>query len=133
MDKKPQLVVSNRVIAEAMKTPDGWVYEIVGAHSPTEAVPPDAILGAWKVSSNGTLTGEFKANEGFNALKHDFHRPPAWLVAHAKTRPRLWTYEIDEPFVLAESVPKSKIVGAWFADDDGLVTGNFLINPDYMP
>jgi hypothetical protein len=38
------------------------VYEIVGAFGPDEAVPSEAIRGAWVVDEHGELTGECKSN-----------------------------------------------------------------------
>jgi hypothetical protein len=53
------------MIEEAKRHPNGWVYEIVGEFGPNDAVPPSAIKGAWRVASDGTLTGEFEPNPNF--------------------------------------------------------------------
>ncbi|HET6484327.1 MAG TPA: hypothetical protein VFG35_30375 [Actinoplanes sp.] len=53
---KPQLV------EEARRVPGGWVYEIDGDFHPDQRVPPEAIIGAWKVDDNGVLTGEYRPN-----------------------------------------------------------------------
>ena len=55
------------LIAEASRTPGGWVYEIVGTFGPDHAVPPEAIKGAWKVDDNGELTGEYRPNRRFRS------------------------------------------------------------------
>ena len=52
-------------VEEATKRPNGWVYRIKGSFSPEEAVPPDAIVGAWKVDSSGKIVGDLIPN-----LKH---------------------------------------------------------------
>jgi len=52
---------------EARAHPDGWVYEIVGEFGASDAVPPSAIKGAWKVDSSGLLTGEYVENPSFVA------------------------------------------------------------------
>jgi hypothetical protein len=52
-------------IAEARRTPNGWVYRIEGHFSPNEAVPPEAIVGAWKVDGNGNISGDFVPNPSY--------------------------------------------------------------------
>jgi hypothetical protein len=52
--------------AEARANPGGWVYEIGGGYDNTEAVPPQAIKGAWQVDDRGEITGEFKPNPNFD-------------------------------------------------------------------
>lgn len=37
------------VAAQAKRHPGEWLYEIVGSYGPHDAVPPEAIRGAWKV------------------------------------------------------------------------------------
>jgi hypothetical protein len=60
-------VVNHRVppvdlVAEARAVPGGWVYEIDGVFGPDDATPPEAIVGAWSVAEDGTLTGHFEPN-----------------------------------------------------------------------
>lgn len=43
------------MVLEAKKNPNGWVDVITGNHGPNDAVPPDAIAGAWKVDSSGSI------------------------------------------------------------------------------
>jgi len=50
---------------EAKNHPNGWVYRFDRPFSEEEAVPPEAIIGAWKVDSNGNLTGEWKLNKNY--------------------------------------------------------------------
>jgi len=49
-------------IEEAKSSPNGWVYRIEGRFLPHEAVPPEAIVGAWKVDENGSISGDFVPN-----------------------------------------------------------------------
>ncbi|WP_438480689.1 hypothetical protein [Oleiharenicola lentus] len=49
-------------IEEAKKTPNGWVYRIKGNYRPEEAVPPQAIVGAWKVGASRKIVGDFIPN-----------------------------------------------------------------------
>ena len=53
--------------AEAKKHPGGWVYVVDGTYGPDERVPPEVIKGAWKVSDEGNLTGEYRANPNYVA------------------------------------------------------------------
>ncbi|QGH67833.1 hypothetical protein GHV42_02850 [Xanthomonas oryzae pv. oryzicola] len=50
------------VVQAARENPNGWVYKIKGEYGPTEHVPPEAVVGAWKVDADGNLTGEFMSN-----------------------------------------------------------------------
>jgi len=52
---------------QARQHPNGWVYEIDGDINPNGNVPPEKIRGAWKVDSDGQLTGEYMPNQ-----KHPF-------------------------------------------------------------
>jgi hypothetical protein len=56
---------TNEAIAEARRTPGGWVYAIDGRYDRDEAVPPQAIKGAWKVDENGRITGDFIPNPNY--------------------------------------------------------------------
>ena len=62
-------------IAEAAKNPGGWVYRISGNYGPDDAVPPEAIVGAWKVADDGTIIGEFMRNPNFNPSSEAAHKP----------------------------------------------------------
>jgi hypothetical protein len=52
---------------EARRHPNGYVYVIVGSFSPEEDVPPEAIMGAWKVDENGQIVGEFISNPKYHS------------------------------------------------------------------
>lgn len=45
-----------REITEARSNPGGWVYRIAGTFGPSDAIPPEAIVGAWKVDDQGCIT-----------------------------------------------------------------------------
>jgi hypothetical protein len=59
--------ITDDVVKAALENPNGWVYKIEGKFNPTEYVPPEAIVGAWKVNENGNLTGEFVPNPNFKS------------------------------------------------------------------
>ncbi len=52
-------------VEEAKRNPGGWVYRIAGAFGPNDSVPPDAIVGAWKVDTHGVIAGEFIPNPDY--------------------------------------------------------------------
>lgn len=57
---------SDKIVQEAKRNPNGWVYKIEGQYTPNEYVPPDAIVGAWKVDANGNIVGDFIPNPKYN-------------------------------------------------------------------
>lgn len=57
--------ITEEVVAAAKANPGGWVYKIEGQFAPDEAVPPQSIVGAWRVDSAGELTGEFVENPNY--------------------------------------------------------------------
>lgn len=63
--------ITAEVISAAKENPSGWVYKIEGVFGPEEGVPPEAIVGAWKVDKNGALIGEFVVNPNY---RKDFKR-----------------------------------------------------------
>jgi hypothetical protein len=57
---------SPEAIAEAARYQDGgWVYEIRPGYGPDDAVPPDAVRGAWKVAPGGKIEGSFVPNPNY--------------------------------------------------------------------
>ncbi|MGW8390640.1 hypothetical protein [Pseudoduganella sp. HUAS MS19] len=62
---KASFVPTPQMIEEARQNPGGWVYQIQGNFGPNDHVPPEAIVGAFKVDAKGELTGEFQANPNF--------------------------------------------------------------------
>ncbi len=53
-------------IEEARRNPNGWVYRIAGRFDEDEQVPPEAIVGAWRVDANGEIVGKLERNENYN-------------------------------------------------------------------
>jgi hypothetical protein len=47
----------------------GWVYRVAGSFAPSDPVPPEAIVGAWKVDGQGDIIGHFIANERYDATR----------------------------------------------------------------
>jgi hypothetical protein len=58
------------LLAEAKSHPSGWVYAIDPEYAPdgvNGAVPPEGIIGAWKIADDGTPTGEYQANPRYSS------------------------------------------------------------------
>lgn len=51
---------------EAARMPNGFVYRISGNYGPDDGVPPEAIVGAWKVNGEGKIVGEFTPNPNYD-------------------------------------------------------------------
>lgn len=66
-DHTGQRVPSPALVDEAKANPGGWVYEIDSGmvDDPYGAVPPEAIIGAWKVDASGKLSGDYQANPNY--------------------------------------------------------------------
>lgn len=60
------LTPTKEEIEEAKRVPNGHVYRIAGHFDAHEDVPPEAIIGAWKVDSGGRITGGFIPNGRYN-------------------------------------------------------------------
>jgi hypothetical protein len=54
-------------IDEARRNPNGWVYRIAGNFGPNDRVPKEAIVGAWKVNTDGKIVGDFVKNGNYDA------------------------------------------------------------------
>jgi hypothetical protein len=52
--------------AAAKSQPGGWLYRIAGGFAPTDAVPPEAICGAWKIDDDGNIVGAFIHNPNYD-------------------------------------------------------------------
>jgi hypothetical protein len=58
------------MLAEAKTKPGGWVYAIDPAYArdgADGAIPPEGIIGAWKIAYDGAPTGEFQANPRYGS------------------------------------------------------------------
>lgn len=62
----PTAQIDDATRAEAKRNPNGWVYMIAGTYGPDDAVPPEAIVGAWKVDGDGSIIeGSFVSNPNY--------------------------------------------------------------------
>jgi hypothetical protein len=62
-NNKPQ--PTQAMCEEAKRHPNGYLYQIVGNYGPNDAVPPEAIAGAWKIDAEGNIVGDFIPNPNF--------------------------------------------------------------------
>jgi hypothetical protein len=63
-------------VAEAARNPNGWVYRIAASvGDPNGRVPPEAIIGAWKVDAAGKVVGKFIPNPKYDAVKWPRQKP----------------------------------------------------------
>ncbi len=60
----------------------------------------------------------------------DHGHSPA-LVAEARRVPGGWVYEIVGEFAPEQDVPPGAIKGAWKVDDNGVLTGEYVANPNF--
>lgn len=60
-------VPEDAAVAEARSNPGGWVYKIAGDYGPNDAVPPEVIVGAWKVGDDGVIVGDFVPNPNYKS------------------------------------------------------------------
>lgn len=65
--KNISIEATPEMLEAARSNPDGWVYKIDGTFGADEYVPPEAIVGAWKVDGKGNLIGEFIPNSKYKA------------------------------------------------------------------
>jgi hypothetical protein len=69
MNKPVKIQPPESAHEEAKLNPNGWVYKIDGEFGPSDAVPPDRIVGAWKVDGNGKIIGELIDNPNYRPGK----------------------------------------------------------------
>ena len=58
--------------------------------------------------------------------------PPMEAINEALNCPNGWVYEIDGTFNRDEETPPQAIKGAWKVNENGLIVGDFIPNPNYL-
>jgi hypothetical protein len=64
-----QADIPPEAVEQAKQNPGGWVYKIEGDYGPEDAVPREAIVGAWRVDENGNITDDFIPNPNYRCPK----------------------------------------------------------------
>lgn len=64
MNQEP--VPSFAAIEAARRQPNSWIYELDGQFGPDDDVPPEAIVGAWRVDYTGQIVGSFVRNSNYS-------------------------------------------------------------------
>ena len=59
---------------QAVKNAGGWVYDIDPAFQGTGSIPPERIIGAWRIDDTGSPTDEFVANPYYYYRPSSPHR-----------------------------------------------------------
>lgn len=60
MKKTPE--ITEEIKSKAKKMPNAYLYTIDGNFKESDYIPPEKIIGAWKVDQNGDISGEFIHN-----------------------------------------------------------------------
>ena len=128
---KPE--ITQALISEAKKNPNGWVYHVDTVYPAGHHVPPQAIVGAWKVDANGDLTDEFKFNEKHVPIVTASREPRKYMSRGLDlSDANLWIVEIDPKFDdMFPDIPVEGKIGSWYVGEDGKFTGQFRPNPHY--
>ena len=64
---------SYAAIAQARHNPNSWIYEVDGNFGPEEDVPPEVIVGAWRVDDTGSIVGRFIHNPNYSKAPNNTH------------------------------------------------------------
>jgi len=59
--------ITPELLAQAKRNAGGWVYVIDKKYDGSQKVPPEGVVGAWKVDDNGNIDGEFISNSKYAA------------------------------------------------------------------
>jgi len=126
---------SPEMIAEAKANPGGNVYQIDWQYPDDQAVPREAIAGAWKVDQQGELTGEFLDNPNYRPVRWAARKPQEYMsrALNGGGFRKQWFVEIDPAH--HDSFPDANdewIIGSWYAGADGDFTGQFRPNSKYQ-
>ncbi|GAA3544676.1 hypothetical protein [Kribbella ginsengisoli] len=121
------------LVAEAARTPGGWVYDIDAdwVDDPDGAVPPEAIRGGWRVDDSGQLTGEFVPNAKHTPPRDDFSaltEPDHWLEWLGDDPGQVVRDSIE--MSLAAQVAGAEVQWLRFTGEPSFVTGGKPVEDD---
>lgn len=126
--------ITQEMIEEAAKNPDGWIYKIDWPFRQDQYVPPEAIVGCFKVDENGRITDHFQRNDDYTPVVLAKRKPRQYMID--ALAPHLfdnWIVEIDPEFDdKFPEVPIEGQIGRWYVDKNGIYTGEFRPNRKYI-
>ena len=74
--------ISDEKFCQVRLLANGWLYKVESEYQFSENVPPNAILGAWRLDSNGEIIGDFISNPNYKKMgKGD---SPEWHKVNPK-------------------------------------------------
>lgn len=112
--------------SEAKNNPNGWVYDIDFPYPDEARVPPEAIVGAWKVDGDGNLTSQYVANKNYRPIVEKEKVLPQFMHAAAKFCRNMWMIEVEKKYeYLFPNYPPEAILGYWYVNEDGDITKKF--------
>ena len=60
-------------------------------------------------------------------------KPPKEAIEEALKFPNAYVYAIDDDYNKEDKIPPSAIKGAWKTNEHGIIVGEFIPNPNYVP
>jgi len=57
--------------------------------------------------------------------------PEPQEIEEAKRNPNGWIYRVSGQYRASDRVPPEAIAGAWKVDKDGIIIGDFIVNPNF--
>jgi hypothetical protein len=131
MTDKPE--ITPEMEAAARDNPNGWVYKVDWPYPEDQHIPPEAIVGAFKVNEHGKLTGDFEANANYRPVKIASRSARDYM--NIKRQPyefNRWETEVDPAYdEMFPKIPPEGQIGEWYVGPDGKLTGQFRPNPHY--
>ncbi|GAA2815050.1 type VII secretion system-associated protein [Saccharopolyspora taberi] len=125
--------ITDQMREEARQTPDSWLYIVDPGYQDSEDVPPEGVIGAYRIDSAGEIDEDFQFNDEYqpsdmatslpepvNELERVLHRIAAGQAPEAELPPAVLDAELllyaeeDEPDVVfaAEMSDGSQLVPA---------------------
>lgn len=61
----------------------------------------------------------------------NYDNPPKEAILEAKSNPNGYVYMIDEEYIGKEDVPPTAIIGYYAVNEEGVIVGPFVHNPNH--
>ena len=126
--------ISQEMIDEAKRNPNGWIYKIDCKYPDGDNIPPEAIEGAWRVNESGEIFGDFVKNDSYRPIEKSRRILPEFMRMKHPSQAHHWMIEFDLRCLhLFPKIPKEAYVGYWLISDDGAPNGYFRPTSTYDP